>query len=34
MKKIGEKDSENKDTPLKGAKFKIERITETDGKES
>ena len=34
MKKIGEKDSEDKDTPLKGAKFKIERITETDGKES
>ena len=34
MKKIGEKDSENKDTPLKGAKFKIERITETDGEES
>ena len=33
MKKIGEKDSENKDTPLKGAKFKIERITETDGEE-
>lgn len=34
IKKIGEKDSDNKDKPLKGAKFKIEKITGTGGNES
>lgn len=34
IKKIGEKDSDNKDKPLKGARFKIEKITETGGSES